>query len=140
MKDVALVLSPRLLLVISISPLLVTAPFVISPQVAAEFSSSSQEAIAVEVKDAHRQSANNHRTGWQVWEWTSDWYRPDYYQTLAATGEGDARILVGHPTASIQASTGIPKRVCAADLTCAPTSIAAVTASARLAEVQPTPA
>jgi formylglycine-generating enzyme required for sulfatase activity len=22
-----------------------------------------------------------------VWEWTSDWYRPDYYQTLAATGE-----------------------------------------------------
>ena len=20
-----------------------------------------------------------------VWEWTSDWYRPDYYQTLAAT-------------------------------------------------------
>jgi formylglycine-generating enzyme required for sulfatase activity len=22
-----------------------------------------------------------------VWEWTSDWYRPDYYQTLAAAGE-----------------------------------------------------
>jgi formylglycine-generating enzyme len=22
-----------------------------------------------------------------VWEWTSDWYRPDYYQTLAAGGE-----------------------------------------------------
>ncbi len=22
-----------------------------------------------------------------VWEWTSDWYRADYYQTLAATGE-----------------------------------------------------
>ena len=22
-----------------------------------------------------------------VWEWTSDWYRPDYYQTLAANGE-----------------------------------------------------
>jgi formylglycine-generating enzyme required for sulfatase activity len=22
-----------------------------------------------------------------VWEWTSDWYRPDYYQTLAASGE-----------------------------------------------------
>ncbi len=22
-----------------------------------------------------------------VWEWTSDWYRPDYYQTLAVTGE-----------------------------------------------------
>jgi len=21
-----------------------------------------------------------------VWQWTSDWYRPDYYQTLAATG------------------------------------------------------
>jgi formylglycine-generating enzyme required for sulfatase activity len=22
-----------------------------------------------------------------VWEWTSDWYRADYYETLAATGE-----------------------------------------------------
>jgi sulfatase modifying factor 1 len=22
-----------------------------------------------------------------VWEWTSDWYRPDYYQSLAAGGE-----------------------------------------------------
>jgi len=22
-----------------------------------------------------------------VWEWTSDWYRPDYYQTLAASGK-----------------------------------------------------
>jgi sulfatase modifying factor 1 len=22
-----------------------------------------------------------------VWEWTSDWYRPDYYQSLAASGE-----------------------------------------------------
>jgi formylglycine-generating enzyme required for sulfatase activity len=22
-----------------------------------------------------------------VWEWTSDWYRADYYQTLAASGE-----------------------------------------------------
>jgi formylglycine-generating enzyme required for sulfatase activity len=22
-----------------------------------------------------------------VWEWASDWYRPDYYQTLAASGE-----------------------------------------------------
>lgn len=24
--------------------------------------------------------------GGNVWEWTSDWYRPDYYQTLAASG------------------------------------------------------
>lgn len=22
-----------------------------------------------------------------VWQWTSDWYRPDYYRTLAAKGE-----------------------------------------------------
>src|SRR5262249_15287130 len=22
-----------------------------------------------------------------VWEWTSDWYRPDYYKQLAATGD-----------------------------------------------------
>ena len=21
-----------------------------------------------------------------VWEWTSDWYRPDYYQSLASSG------------------------------------------------------
>jgi sulfatase modifying factor 1 len=25
--------------------------------------------------------------GGNVWEWTSDWYRPDYYETLARTGE-----------------------------------------------------
>jgi formylglycine-generating enzyme len=352
MKDVALVLSRRLLLVISIFPLLVTAPFVISPQVAAEFSSSSQEAIAVELKDAHRQSANNHRTAQTVWtpggkfsmgsdepqfpdarpqhrvhvdafhmdktlvtnaeyaafvratgyvtvaeqvpnakdypgaspeklvvgsvvfappatavalnnqyqwwefvkganwrhpegpqsdlhgrlnhpvvqvacddavaycswaggrlpreaefeyaarrglerkryawgdefrpggtfmantfqghfpdnntaedgyastspvgsfpansyglykmagnarEWTSDWYRPDYYQTLAATGKVTQNPR-GPSDSFDPGEPGIPKRVCAADLTCAPTSIAVVTASARVAEVQPTPA
>jgi formylglycine-generating enzyme required for sulfatase activity len=25
--------------------------------------------------------------GGNVWEWTSDWYRPDYYRELAATGK-----------------------------------------------------
>ena len=25
--------------------------------------------------------------GGNVWEWTSDWYRPEYYETLARTGE-----------------------------------------------------
>ena len=32
-----------------------------------------------------------------VWEWTGDWYRPDYYQTLAATG-GVARNPQGPDT------------------------------------------
>jgi formylglycine-generating enzyme required for sulfatase activity len=22
-----------------------------------------------------------------VWQWTSDWYRPDYYEDIAATGK-----------------------------------------------------
>jgi formylglycine-generating enzyme required for sulfatase activity len=36
-----------------------------------------------------------------VWEWTSDWYRPDYYQTLAASGQiavnPKARLIVSIP-------------------------------------------
>ena len=58
MKDPAL--ARRLLLVISIFPLLVTVPFVVSPQLAGEFGPlPSPQAIAVELKDARRQSACN---------------------------------------------------------------------------------
>jgi formylglycine-generating enzyme required for sulfatase activity len=45
-----------------------------------------------------------------VWEWTSDWYRPDYYQTLAATGKV-AQNPRG-PSASFDpGEPGVPKRV-----------------------------
>jgi formylglycine-generating enzyme required for sulfatase activity len=45
-----------------------------------------------------------------VWQWTSDWYRPDYYQHLAATGEV-ARNPQG-PSASFDPpEPGEPKRV-----------------------------
>jgi formylglycine-generating enzyme len=45
-----------------------------------------------------------------VWEWTTDWYRPDYYKTLAATG----RIAVnpkGPPWSYDPKEPGVPKRV-----------------------------
>jgi formylglycine-generating enzyme required for sulfatase activity len=67
MKDLALVLAQRSLLVISIFPLQVTVPFMISPQLAAEFRLlASLEATAAELKHAHRQSASNHRTAQTV--------------------------------------------------------------------------
>jgi formylglycine-generating enzyme required for sulfatase activity len=68
MKYAAPVRARRLLFVISIFALLAVIPFVISPQLAAEFGSlPSLEATAVEVKDAHRQSASNRRTAQTVW-------------------------------------------------------------------------
>jgi formylglycine-generating enzyme required for sulfatase activity len=45
-----------------------------------------------------------------VWEWCSDWYRPDYYATLSADG-GVARNPQG-PSASLDPTEpGVPKRV-----------------------------
>jgi formylglycine-generating enzyme len=45
-----------------------------------------------------------------VWEWTSDWYRADYYQTLAAGGE--IAINPKGPGDSFDPSEpGVPKRV-----------------------------
>jgi formylglycine-generating enzyme len=45
-----------------------------------------------------------------VWEWTSDWYRPDYYQTLAAGGS--LTVDPRGPADSIDPSEpGVPKRV-----------------------------
>jgi formylglycine-generating enzyme required for sulfatase activity len=45
-----------------------------------------------------------------VWEWTSDWYRPDYYQTLAASGE--IAINPKGPSGSYDpAEPGVRKRV-----------------------------
>jgi formylglycine-generating enzyme required for sulfatase activity len=45
-----------------------------------------------------------------VWEWTSDWYRPDYYQTLATAG----KIAInpqGPPDSFDPNEPGVQKRV-----------------------------
>src|SRR5215468_11398978 len=63
-----LVLARRSLLVISVFPLLAAMPFVVLPQLAAKFASlPSPQAMAVQPKDAHRQSASNGRTTQTVW-------------------------------------------------------------------------
>ena len=45
-----------------------------------------------------------------VWQWTSDWYRPDYYQHLASTG-GVARNPKGPPASYDPAEPDQPKKV-----------------------------
>jgi formylglycine-generating enzyme required for sulfatase activity len=45
-----------------------------------------------------------------VWEWVSDWYRPDYYATLAAAG-GVARNPTGPANSYDPSEPGVPKRV-----------------------------
>jgi formylglycine-generating enzyme len=45
-----------------------------------------------------------------VWQWTSDWYRPDYYAMLAAAG-GVARNPKGPDTAFDPSEPGQPKKV-----------------------------
>jgi len=45
-----------------------------------------------------------------VWEWCSDWYRPDYYQTLFATG-AVARNPRGPADSIDPVEPGVPKRV-----------------------------
>jgi sulfatase modifying factor 1 len=45
-----------------------------------------------------------------VWEWTSDWYRPDYYATLASAG-GVARNPQGPADSVDPSEPGVAKRV-----------------------------
>ena len=45
-----------------------------------------------------------------VWELCADWYRPDYYQTLAAAG-GEAKNPQGPSDSFDPAEPGVPKRV-----------------------------
>jgi sulfatase modifying factor 1 len=45
-----------------------------------------------------------------VWQWTSDWYRPDYYRKLAASG-GVARNPIGPESSFDPADQGVKKRV-----------------------------
>jgi formylglycine-generating enzyme required for sulfatase activity len=47
--------------------------------------------------------------GGNVWEWTSDWYRPDYYVELAAAGV--ARNPQGPADAFDPSEPGVPKKV-----------------------------
>ena len=46
-----------------------------------------------------------------VWEWVSDWYRPDYYTTLKESGEKIVRNPLGPDSAYDPAEPGVPKRV-----------------------------
>lgn len=45
-----------------------------------------------------------------VWQWTSDWYRPDYYRQLASTGSV-SRNPTGPDSSFDPAERGVPKRV-----------------------------
>jgi sulfatase modifying factor 1 len=45
-----------------------------------------------------------------VWQWCSDWYRPDYYHTLATSGE-TPRNPSGPPDSFDPSEPGVPKRV-----------------------------
>ena len=73
-----------------------------------------------------------------VWEWTSDWYRADYYQTLAASGE-----IAVNPTGPADSfdpsEPGVPSECSVEDRFFAPTNIALDISQADAARANPTP-
>ncbi len=60
-----------------------------------------------------------------VWQWTSDWYRPDYYQHLAAAGNV-TRNPQGPTHLTILRSRARKRKFTVADLFCVPINIARV--------------
>ena len=64
-----------------------------------------------------------------VWQWTSDWYRPDYYQQLAASRRRRAQPARAAQTRAIPTNLPSAKRPIAAARSSAPTSIARATSS-----------
>jgi len=70
-----------------------------------------------------------------VWQWTSDWYRPDYYARLAALGARRA-IRRDRTLPSIHLSQQKRKRLTAAGPFFVPTSIARATSLARAAKAK----
>jgi len=74
-----------------------------------------------------------------VWQWTSDWYRADYYQQLVTAG-GVARNPQGPPSAFDPDEPNQPKRVHREDRSSVPTSTAHATLWARAARARSAPA
>ena len=70
-----------------------------------------------------------------VWQWTSDWYRPDYYRQLVAAG-GVTRNPQGPDSSFDPTSRVNPRRFTAEDRSSAPISIVRDISSARAARVR----
>jgi formylglycine-generating enzyme required for sulfatase activity len=73
-----------------------------------------------------------------VWQWTRDWYRPDYYRELASTGRV-ARNPPGPVTPLVLRNPTSPKKYTVAGLICAPTNIVPATSSAHAARAKSAP-
>jgi formylglycine-generating enzyme required for sulfatase activity len=61
-----------------------------------------------------------------VWQWIADWYRPDYYRQVAASGTV-CRNPSGPDNSFDPDERGVPSGSCAADPFCAPINTAPAT-------------
>ncbi len=69
-----------------------------------------------------------------VWEWTSDWYRPDYYRLLKAENRV-AKNPLGPTTSFDPAELALASGCTEVALSCVATCIATATCSVRVAKV-----